>query len=396
MNRNNRLNNSTIRRGQAELQSQTSLSSQLKRTWPIALLGFLGLTSGILVIVWNEARAVETTKLLEEAILSVTQVSPDYPIDKNHIGKLLYITGIITVQEPLTEIDYGVSVSAVKLKRRVQMYQWVEEETQNINAEGNVIDNSYYYYTEWRDKLIDSTSFAHSVGHWNPKEFPIKSQTQINENVKIGYYNLGLELKEKFNDYVEITSDERPERRDIKLHAGLYYHSHDVWNPEIGDIRIQFSYAGQHGQIVTLVAMLDDTNSLVPFKSKHGLDVLILRLGFFSLEDVFTLEHAQNRFVTWLYRGGGWALMYLGCICLSNILRSLIMRSRLLRDVLPTSHSSLKMTVSMSMSIFVTALAWMWYRPILGIFLVIVTLSLLLLTKYFSGNHNIQNNYNRL
>lgn len=396
MNRNNRLNNSTIRRGQAELNAQTSLSSQLKRTWPIALIGVFGLIAGILVIVWNEARAVETTKSLEEAILSVTAVSPDYPIDKDHIGKLVYLTGIITVQEPLTEVDYGVSVLAVKLKRRVQMYQWIEEETQNLNSDGNVIDNSYYYFMEWRDKLIDSTSFSTSAGHWNPKEFPIKSQTQINENVKVGNYVLGLDLKEKFGDYIEITSDERPERKDIKLHAGLYYHSHDVWNPEIGDIRIQFSYAGQHGQIVTLVAMLDDTNTLVPFKSKHGLNISILRLGFFSLEEVFVLEHAQNKFVTWLYRGGGWALLYLGCICLTNILRSLIIRSRFLRDLLPTGHSSLKMTVSMSMSLFVTALAWMWYRPMLGVFLIIVTVSLLFFTKYFSGNHYTQNNYNRL
>ena len=62
---------------------------------------------------------------------------------------------------------------------------------------------------------------------------PIKSQLQIADEVKIGAFVFGIELKQKFNNYVEITSDERPERKDIKMHSGLYYHSEDLWNPKV-------------------------------------------------------------------------------------------------------------------------------------------------------------------
>lgn len=80
---------------------------------------------------------------------------------------------------------------------------------------------------------MDSDHFYIRTGHHNPKEMPIKSQIQIADEVKIGVFTFGMDLKKKFSDFVEITSDERPERKNIKMHSGLYYHSTDLWNPQV-------------------------------------------------------------------------------------------------------------------------------------------------------------------
>lgn len=63
---------------------------------------------------------------LDETLKNTVSVDQQY--DRNHEGKVVHIVGPILIGEPLTEPDYAVQVLAVKLQRRVQMYQWVEAE----------------------------------------------------------------------------------------------------------------------------------------------------------------------------------------------------------------------------------------------------------------------------
>ncbi|XP_020288325.1 transmembrane protein 43 homolog isoform X2 [Pseudomyrmex gracilis] len=372
-----------------------SISKQLKKSWLTALIGSIMLACGMCFLFWNEGKAVRIAYSLDEALRNVVVLSNPMILAPEHEGSLVHLSGPLQVLEPLTESDYGVVMSCVKLKRRVQMYQWIEiEEEQSFD--GIVEDGKRYYYTtEWKDKLVDSDHFYIRTGHQNPKEIPIKSQIQIADEVKIGAFTLGTELKEKFNNFMEITSDERPERKDIKMHSGLYYHSANLWDPQVGDIRIQFSYAGKSGDVYSVIGLLEK-NTIKPYYTTHGEEILLQQRYKMSVKDMLHLEHVNNYWRTWLFRGFGWLVLFVAATCLANILQTIILNSTFLCGIIPME--SLTMSVSVSISLLVIGFAWVWYRPMIGFCLALTSILpfiVKVITKSGSSSQQ-RNTYTRL
>ncbi|XP_043677274.1 transmembrane protein 43 homolog isoform X1 [Vespula pensylvanica] len=371
-----------------------SVLEQFRESWLTAIIGSILFATGMCLLFWNEGKAVKVAYSLDEALQNVAVLSNPFKLLPEFEGRLIHISGSLSISEPLTEPDHGIIMLSVKLKRRVQMYQWVEIEEERSFGGVTEEEKHYYYTTEWKDKLIDSDHFYIRTGHHNPKEIPIKSQIQIANEVKIGAFILGLELKKKFNEFVEITSDERPERKDIKMHSGLYYHSTDLWNPQVGDIRIQFSYAGKQGDIYSIVGMMEK-GVIVPYITSHGEDILLQRKHKMTVDQMFHLEHMHNYWRTWSIRGLGWLVLFLAATCLANILKTLILNSTFLCGII--AIESLTMSVSMSISLLVIGFAWVWYRPVIGLCLALASILPFIYSTLTAGSQSQQrDNYRRL
>ncbi|GAB0089911.1 Transmembrane protein 43 homolog [Sergentomyia squamirostris] len=357
-----------------------TLAEQFRACWLIATFGIILFTAGASILFWNEGRAVRKTLSLDEALNDAVTLNPENPIESTYEGRLIHIFGTLVTDEPLTEPEYMIQVNSVKLKRRVQMYQWIEETVEHRYGESissvESEDRTYYYNMDWRDYLIDSRNFYIRTGHHNPKSFPVESRLQVAERVQIGYYGLGAAVKDRINTFVELTSDQRPEDPAVKLHSGLYYHCNDVWNPEIGDVRIQFSFAGLEGEMYTIVGRLEK-GVIVPYQTSLKSNVLLVSKGQLTLTEVFKLEHRSQRMTTWTIRFAGWLLLFFAATATASVIHVALSESRFLSRIAPDPAYPVtaNFIMSFSLALLITSLAWAFHRPWIGVGLLLAAAS---------------------
>ncbi|XP_023176300.2 transmembrane protein 43 homolog [Drosophila hydei] len=348
-----------------------TLSDTFRTNWLIATFGLGLFVAGSVVLYWNEGRAVHTMLALDEAYADIYSMQfTEEEQEMSFENRIVHLSGPIICGEPLTEPDYNIQLMAVKLRRRVQMYQWVEETVEHNFGEtvGTESDTRSYYYTrEWRDKIVESRHFYNPHGHTNPQRFPIESAVQVADAVYIGKYELGPAVKNKFNNYHELTSDIRPDDSGIKLHLGLYYHTSDVFNPEVGDLRLLFTYAGLEGELYSVVGRLQG-NKVEPYVTSRGVHVLLVYPGEISALEVFRLEYRTQVLHTWWWRFIGWLLIFFGVSCNTKLLRVVLLRVPLLIGLAPDSHYPItgNFLIAFSLSLTIAAVAWILHRPVIG------------------------------
>lgn len=363
----------------------TSWSSRVSHLWRLAksspyrlLIGIAFFVSSAALLVWNEGHAVQTSQSLDEGYdLVVSLPTADLVMPEND-GKVVHVSGQLSAFPPLADYRYNVKIDAVRLKRRVQMFQWIEEEEvfesepSPMNRESSP-DVSYSYSTAWKDKLVDSGLFNIPFGHENPTEIPLLSEIQTTEVVKIGSYLLSPEIIETFTSYEPFSGDEEPTGDDVKLHAGMYYETRDIFNPDVGDIRVQFYYAGHSGNTYSMIGEQRGA-TLYPYTSSSGQSLVLLQQGQRSPEEVFATHHAHTRLRNWGIRILGFFGLCAATTVTHHLVYAVVSWFAVLRDVSVMSGGHFAMTVAMSLSLAIIALSWCVYRPGLAVCLGLLAL----------------------
>ena len=96
---------------------------------------FKGIGGGLLLFLiafpllfWNEGRAVKRAKALETGAGAVVSVQAD-KVDPANEGKLVHVTAKADTKDVLTDPLFKISSTAIRLERRVEMYQWKQNES---------------------------------------------------------------------------------------------------------------------------------------------------------------------------------------------------------------------------------------------------------------------------
>jgi hypothetical protein len=139
-------------------------------------VGLLLICVGVVALWWNEGRAVDRARALEEGAGQVISIDAGR-IDQTYEGKLIHLSGHAITEESLSDPDFGVRAQAIKLRRVVMMYQWKEHshsETKEKLGGGSETVTTYTYDKGWDSSVIQSSGFKKPTGHQNPATCPIR------------------------------------------------------------------------------------------------------------------------------------------------------------------------------------------------------------------------------
>ncbi len=351
-----------------------SWGSRLGSSIKSVLVGLVLFVISFPLLFWNEGRAVQTAKSLSEGAAAVVSVPAD-KVDALKEGRLVHTSGLATTDEVLKDPAFNVSAKALKLSRDVEMYQW--EETKKSETKKNVggsttTQTTYDYRQTWSSRAINSGSFKQPEGHRNPGSLPYSSNTLTAKNVTLGAFTLTAAQVEKISGSsrlaVEAAAAEGlPTKASVS--QGTLYLGADPASPQIGDTKVSFTSVAP--TVVTLVAQ-QAGSSFAPFQTGAGDALLLVKDGQMTAAEIFKAAEADNEILTWILRVIGWVLMFAGLMAVFKPIA-------VFGDVVPFFGSMLgaglglfAFLVSMALSLLTLSVAWIFYRPLLGIALLIV------------------------
>jgi hypothetical protein len=328
------------------------------------------------LLVWNEGRAVTRARSLEEGAGAVVSV-PDASVTAGHEGKLVHMSGQATTSQTLADPEFAVSVSALRLRRTVEMYQWKEDEkseTKNKIGGGTETVKTYSYVKTWDDDLIDSGRFRHEDGHENPGAKPFSNQDWSAEPVKLGGFRLSSDQVSRLDRFEPLSPDPKAvlpaaTAARVKVTGSQYYAGKDPNVPAIGDARVTFQVA-RPAEISVVALQVGDT--FEGYHAKAGGTVDLLEYGVKSADAMFKAAQDANTLLTWILRGVGFFVMFLGLTMVFNPLRVLGDVIPILGTLMGAGIALFAGAVAAALSLVTIAIAWLAYRPVLGIVLLVL------------------------
>lgn len=364
---------------------------------------FKGIGGGLLLFLiafpllfWNEGRAVKRAKALETGAGAVVSVQAD-KVDPANEGKLVHVTAKADTKDVLTDPLFKISSTAIRLERRVEMYQWKQNESSKTEKQlggGTKKTTVYTYEKVWSDKPVNSAYFK-EAGHENPG-FPFESEKLRANHVTLGDFLLNDSLVDRLGD-----SRKLPVPADYKLPAALsgksdaaYVHvsrkspapsqvsqeqpadnagDAALTEPAIGDLRISW-YAVVPHEVSIVARQTGKTFSAYPVGSES---ILLIADSVQSAETMFQSAQSANSAMTWFLRIAGLVMMYVGLSCVLRPLSVLMDVIPFLGDLIGAGISLISFLIALPCTLVTIAVAWIYYRPLLGIGLLVVAAALI-------------------
>ncbi|MBL9012347.1 MAG: TMEM43 family protein [Alphaproteobacteria bacterium] len=349
---------------------------------------FGGIVGGFVLIVaccgllwWNEGRAVTAEKGLSaatDAAISLTGTTPDAAND----GKLVHMTGEAKSVAPVADADLGIAFAdALVVSRKVEMYQWKEEtstKTEEKLGGGETTTTTYSYKREWSTSPIDSSKFnagasaaeSRKVGAplVNPP-MTLKSADFEAADATLGGYKLKPALLGQLSG--DATPKPIAEPSGWTPTAQGYYAGEGMpEEPKIGDMRVTYTYLASP-QTVSVLARQQGPG-LEPWRAPNGYEIYRLSLGDKTAAMMIEDQQSAENMMTWILRGAGIVGLCMGFGLILAPLRAIANVVPFIANIVGGGISVIAFALGVPLGLIVIALAWVVYRPLIGIALLVV------------------------
>ena len=369
--------------------TRTSYGQRVKNSFGGIVSGILLIIIGTVLLWWNEGRAVKTTRMLKEAAGVTVEMQDISKVDPQFEGKLVHATGATATLDSLVDPDFGVGARAVKFNRKVEYYQWKEtsQSTSKDKVGGSQETTTTYYYDKaWTSSPVNSEDFHDpSYKGRNTVKARFENSGLTAENVTFGAYRLNKPLISSISgeqDYIFSEADAERISKElfkdateadstfiVSVKNNVVYFGQNPDAPAVGDVRITFTEV-LPAEVSILATVLGDT--FAPFTAKNGRNFEILAMGAKTSDQMYEGQHSTNKMILWIVRILGIILVIGGFKNVFGFLETLAKVLPFVANILGAGIGLICSVVGFAWSFVVIALAWVAYRPVLGIALLVI------------------------
>lgn len=375
--------------------------------------GFILFVAGTALLWWNEGRVVKTDKMLNEAESVTVELETIDRINPEMDGSLVHATGFANTEDSLIDAQFGIGATAISMARSVEYYQWVEhsqEQRKDKLGGKEEIVTTYTYTKEWTDSPVQSSQFHDPA--YQKKNFVLtaaESEEWQAEKVTFGAFVLN-------NSQIKSISGEEPvslsldsttldgwnkemrqvlNRQDgsetdslqlVHVNNNQLYYGVSPSSPAVGDVRITWTKVLPAK--VTIIAK-QKGNTFTSFKAKNGKTFSTLVMGERDAEEIYEGAHETNHMLMWIFRIVGIMFVIIGLKCIFGILETLLKVVPFVANIIGWGVGAVCTVVGLVWSLIIIALAWLFYRPLIGIAILAVA-ALLIWVFAFKGKEKLK------
>ncbi len=446
--------------------------------------GIIMVIVAIVLLFWNEGRAVSRAKALAEGKANVISIDAN-SIDANNEGKLVHATADLVTQDYLQDTAFGINENAIRLERTVEIYQWVESSTERTEKKlggSTQTITTYSYSAKWVNGPVNSNEFKDEkarIQYVNVGGLPFRNETQYATNVTFGAFRFNEDLIKRISgaeDYkfaadaklplpvariegkyviipaatalpqTGVIAQQQPQNAAVNTAANVVAAVNAVQTqnaqnqaaaaqpaqnqaaaaqpaqnqaaaaqpaqnqavttvanqaaavaqsavngqlnlaalpPQIGDVRVSFRIIRPH-KVSIAAAQKGDT--FTSFIASNDESVFLMENGEKSAQQMFTSAEKGNAMWTWILRIIGFLLMKAGFGAILHPLSVLADVVPFIGNIVGAGTGIIGTLIALPLSLVVIAIAWIFYRPVIGIILLAVVIaSVVLLVMKLKG-----------